>query len=52
MAQGTPCAVCMRLFSGHGHLGWPLTNGRVCDVCHRVVLVARVGELLMRGEDE
>jgi hypothetical protein len=52
MAAETPCAVCRRPFSGPGHNGWPLTNGRVCDVCNRVVLVARVGEMLMRGEDE
>lgn len=38
----TPCAMCDRSFTGPGNNGWPLANGRVCDVCNRWVVIARL----------
>lgn len=44
------CAICMVKFRGHGHMGWPLTNGVVCDSCNRTVVITRMGEIALREQ--
>jgi hypothetical protein len=47
----TPCAMCDRSFTGRGNNGWPLVNGRVCDVCNRLVVLARWDAIIEASEE-
>jgi hypothetical protein len=48
----TPCGICRQAIRGDGHNGWPLVNGAVCDGCNRTVIIARLGEMMLRRGDE
>lgn len=48
MSQPQPfiCSVCNEMITGqYGNNAWPLNDGRCCDDCNALVIVARLRDL-------
>ena len=47
------CVLCASLFVGYGHNPAPLADeGRCCDACNAVVVMARLSAITNRREQE
>lgn len=45
------CSICQKYYDGWGNNAWPVNDGRCCDDCNRIVLVARINQIQRRDED-
>jgi hypothetical protein len=36
------CSICQRDYHGYGHNAYPINEGRCCDGCNTLVIIARI----------
>lgn len=46
------CSVCQNWYTGFGNNAQPINDGRCCDECNRLVLVARINRLHRREAEQ
>lgn len=46
------CVLCGQPIIGYGNNPWPLAEeGRCCDECNELVIMARIGNLIKKKEE-
>jgi len=46
------CSICQNEYTGHGNNAQPVNEGRCCDTCNSVVIVARMNQMRRRTRKE
>ena len=46
------CSICRAPSKGFGNNAWPINEGRCCDSCNGMVIVARINDLERWRKDD